>query len=97
MAMVYDVDMFDRRSCRLYLRSSPTPRCAVRAVQRQARAHPGEGAGGPGAAAGGRARRVPPPQDRSHVRPRRRRHASVRLTTDDQRQGDAMVVFDRRT
>jgi hypothetical protein len=29
MVMVYDVDMFDRRSCRVYLRSSPTPLCAA--------------------------------------------------------------------
>ncbi|OEL16353.1 hypothetical protein BAE44_0022627 [Dichanthelium oligosanthes] len=28
IVMVYDVDMFDRHSCRLYLRSSPTPLCA---------------------------------------------------------------------
>jgi len=29
LVMVYDVDMFDRHSCRLYLRSSPTPLCAA--------------------------------------------------------------------
>lgn len=29
IVMVYDVDMFDRHSCRLYLRSSPTPLCAA--------------------------------------------------------------------
>ncbi|WVZ99353.1 hypothetical protein U9M48_044674 [Paspalum notatum var. saurae] len=28
LVMVYDVDMFDRHSCRLYLRSSPTRLCA---------------------------------------------------------------------
>ncbi|CAN6359376.1 unnamed protein product [Urochloa humidicola] len=28
IVMVYDLDMFDRHSCRLYLRSSPTPLCA---------------------------------------------------------------------
>ncbi|PUZ65058.1 hypothetical protein GQ55_3G192500 [Panicum hallii var. hallii] len=28
IVMVYDVDMFDRHTCRLYLRSSPTPLCA---------------------------------------------------------------------
>lgn len=29
IVMVYDVGMFDRRSCRLYLRSSPTALCAA--------------------------------------------------------------------
>lgn len=29
MVMVYDVNMFDRHSCRVYLRSSPTPLCAA--------------------------------------------------------------------
>ena len=29
LVMVYDVDMFDRHSCRLYLRSSSTPLCAA--------------------------------------------------------------------
>ncbi|GJM89549.1 hypothetical protein PR202_ga05753 [Eleusine coracana subsp. coracana] len=32
MVLVYDVGMFDTRSCRVYLRSSPTPLCAAPVV-----------------------------------------------------------------
>ena len=32
IVMVYDVDMFDRHTCRLYLRASPTPLCAAPSV-----------------------------------------------------------------
>jgi hypothetical protein len=37
MMMVYDVDMFDRRSCRVYLRSSPTRLCAAPLVPSNAK------------------------------------------------------------